>query len=95
MLRGRGRQLGATHLGESAASPLKNRAAFQNLRDAIALQQLAGWLLPRIQQERGAIDVGDRSDDARLQTLQITADRFGLSASHGHGAHAAAPLTAR
>ena len=87
VLGGRGWQLRPCHMRKAAASAFKNRPAFQNLGDAIALEFFARVFLPGIGQERGAVEVGQGPGDAGLQAHQIVFDvtEFKRGAHGGFG----------
>ena len=81
-LRGRRRQAGAAHVRKANARALEHRAAFHDLRDALALQRLARRLAPRLAQKTPApVRLLNGSGDARLQIEKIGAEGFG----HGCG----------
>ncbi len=89
VLGGRGRQLRPAHVREATARALKNTPAFDDLRDAIALQQLARRLVPGINHRAGTLwplYSFERADDARLQAHQILAHlRDGALGIEGRG----------
>jgi hypothetical protein len=61
-------------MGKAATGALEHRAAFQNLRDALPLQQLTFGLRPAISHELPAIDLDHSGGDAVLQTDEVLAD---------------------
>ncbi len=76
VLRGRWRQLRATHMAEATARALEHPATLHDFGDAIALQRLAGRLAPGIGQEAAtalAFHSLQRVGDAGLQAYQVAA----------------------
>ena len=77
-LRGRRRQAAAAHVRKANARALEHRAAFHDLRDAIALQGIARRFLPRLARKAPApVGLFNGSGDARLQIQKIGAEGFG------------------
>ena len=60
---------------KAAPCPLKNRTVFQNLRDAVALQRLAGAFGPHIHPKSRPVSLRNRRGDAALQTDQVFPDQ--------------------
>jgi hypothetical protein len=95
VLRGRGRQARPAHVRKPATRALEHLPAFDDARDAVALEQLAGRFAPRIDKALGArlpcassfcFDSIERVHDARLQAQQIGAhlgDLVGLGDGEG------------
>ena len=69
------------HVREAAAAALEQRAAFEQARDAVALELAAGLALPGVADEGVAALGLDRRDDALLQAEQVVADGGGVRSS--------------
>ena len=95
VLGGRRRQLQPFDMAEIAAAALQQSTLFDQLGAAVALQPFTGRTHPGIGDERLAVGLLHRLDDALLQAQQVAANRGRVEAGHHRGLMARWPMSRR